>query len=88
MGAIVARAPIAYECRVYDILDMGADKWIMGSVQHVHIDAAVYVGYKGERTTALMLEQVPTRPVGRPGRANHVRVREVDTRLRCDGPNG
>ena len=85
----VAQAPVAYECRVLDILDMGANKWIMGSVEHVHIDEAVYVGRKGEQNHRIdLLEQVPMRPVGRLGRANYVRVREVDTRLRRDGPNG
>jgi len=57
-------------------------------VQHVRIDAAVYVGRRASRTTGLMLEQVPTRPVGRLGRATDVQGREVDKRLRCDGPNG
>ena len=85
----VARAPIAYECRLHDILDMGANKWIMGSVQHVHIDEAVYVGRKGEQDHRIdLLEKLETRPVGRLGRANYVRVREVETRLRRDGPNG
>jgi flavin reductase (DIM6/NTAB) family NADH-FMN oxidoreductase RutF len=84
----VARAPIAYECKLYDIVDVGANKWIMGSVQHVHIDEAVYVGRKGEQNHRIdLLEKVETRPVGRLGRANYVRVREVETRLRRDGPN-
>lgn len=84
----VARAPIAYECKLYDILDIGANKWIMGSVQHVHIDEAVYVGRKGQQNHRIdLLEKVETRPVGRLGRANYVRVREVETRLRSDGLN-
>jgi flavin reductase (DIM6/NTAB) family NADH-FMN oxidoreductase RutF len=84
----VARAPIAYECKLHDILDVGANKWIMGSVQHVHIDEGVYVGRKGEQNHRIdLLEKVETRPVGRLGRANYVRVREVETRLRRDGPN-
>jgi flavin reductase (DIM6/NTAB) family NADH-FMN oxidoreductase RutF len=84
----VARAPIAYECKLHDIIDMGANKWIMGSVQHVHIDEAVYVGRKGEQNHRIdLLEPVENRPVGRLGRANYVRVREVETRLRRDGPN-
>lgn len=84
----VARAPISYECTLYDIVDAGANKWIMGSVQHVHIDEAVYVGRKGEQNHRIdLLETVATRPVGRLGRANYVKLREVETRLRRDGPN-
>ncbi|GAB3402804.1 flavin reductase family protein [Massilia agilis] len=84
----VARAPVAYECKLYDIVDAGANKWIMGSVEYVHIDEAVYVGRKGEQDHRIdLLERLETRPVGRLGRANYVRVREVETRLRRDGPN-
>jgi flavin reductase (DIM6/NTAB) family NADH-FMN oxidoreductase RutF len=84
----VARAPIAYECKLYGIVDAGANKWIMGSVEHVHIDESVYVGRKGEQDHRIdLLEKLETRPVGRLGRANYVRLREVETRLRRDGPN-
>lgn len=84
----VARAPVSYECKLYDIVDAGANKWIMGSVQHVHIDEAVYVGRKGEQNHRIdLLQELATRPVGRLGRANYVRLREVETRLRRDGPN-
>ena len=84
----VAGAPVAYECRLHDILDMGANKWIMGTVQHVHIDESVYVGRKGAQDHRIdLLQSVQTRPVGRLGRANYVRLREVEARLRRDGPN-
>lgn len=84
----VAGAPVAYECKLHDILDMGANKWIMGSVQHVHIDEAVYTGRKGEQDHRIdLLEQTGTRPVGRLGRAYYVRLRELEARLRRDGPN-
>jgi flavin reductase (DIM6/NTAB) family NADH-FMN oxidoreductase RutF len=85
----VARAPVAYECKLHDILEAGANRWITGSVQVVHIDEAVYVGRRGEQDHRIdLLERVEMRPVGRLGRANYVRVREVETRLRRDGPNG
>jgi flavin reductase (DIM6/NTAB) family NADH-FMN oxidoreductase RutF len=84
----VAGAPVAYECRLHDILDMGKNHWIMGSVQHVHIDEAVYVGRRGEQDHRVdLLAEIATRPVGRLGRANYVRLREIETRLRRDGPN-
>ena len=84
----VAGAPVAYECKLYGIVDAGMNKWIMGSVQHVHIDESVYVGRKGEQNHRVdVLELERNRPVGRLGRANYVRLREIETRLRRDGPN-
>lgn len=84
----VADAPVSYECKLFSIVDAGANKWIMGSVQHVHIDEAVYVGRKGEQNHRVdLLQSIDTRPVGRLGRANYVRLREIETRLRRDGPN-
>jgi flavin reductase (DIM6/NTAB) family NADH-FMN oxidoreductase RutF len=84
----VAGAPVAYECRLLDILDMGKNHWIMGSVQQVHIDEAVYVGRRGEQNHRVdLMAEIATRPVGRLGRANYVRLREIETRLRRDGPN-
>lgn len=85
----VARAPIAYECRLHDILDVGANRWITGSVEHVHIDESVYVGRRGEQDHRIdLLEHVGNRPLGRLGRAYYVRLREIEARLRRDGPNG
>lgn len=84
----VAGAPIAYECTLFDIVDAGTNKWIMGSVQRIHIDEAIYIGRKGEQNHRIdILRQVDTRPVGRLGRANYVRLSDVDTHLRPDGPN-
>ena len=84
----VAGTPVAYECKLYDIIDIGANKWIMGTVVHVHIDAAVYAGEReGKRHRVDLLKNVATRPLGRLGRAFYVRVRDFETRLRKDGPN-
>lgn len=84
----VAGTPVAFECKVHDILPIGANTWIMGNVVHVHIDEAVYVGTRGEQRHRVdLLEQLATRPVGRLGRAHYVRLREIETRLRKDGPN-
>lgn len=83
-----AGVPIAYECKLFDIVEAGTNKWIMGSVQHVHINESVYIGRKGEQNHRIdLLNDINVRPVGRLGRANYVRVREVETRLRRDGPN-
>jgi flavin reductase (DIM6/NTAB) family NADH-FMN oxidoreductase RutF len=84
----VTGTPVAYECKLYDIIDIGANKWIMGTVVHVHIDASVYTGERdGKRHRVDLLKHVEQRPVGRLGRANYVRLREIETRLRKDGPN-
>lgn len=85
----VLGAPVAYECKLHDILDLGKNSWVMGDVVHVHIDESVYVGTKGaQRHRVDLLKDVAQRPVGRLGRANYVRLREIETRLRKDGPNG
>lgn len=84
----VAGTPVAYECRLYDIIEIGANHWIMGTVVHVHIDESVYVGERdGRRHRVDLLADTATRPVGRLGRAHYVRLREIETRLRKDGPN-
>ena len=84
----VAGTPVAYECKLYDIIDIGANKWVMGRVVHVHIAPAVYAGTRdGRRHRIDLLKDIAQRPVGRLGRANYVRLREIETRLRKDGPN-
>ena len=85
----VAGTPVAYECKLYDILDVGLNKWVMGTVVHVHIDKSVYQGQRGElRHRVDLLEQEATRPIARLGRAFYARLRQFETRLRKDGPNG
>ena len=85
----VQGAPVSYECKLYDIIDAGANKWIMGSVVQVHIDESVYVGRRGEQDHRVdLIDKIETRPVGRLGRANYVRLREIESRMRRDGPNG
>jgi flavin reductase (DIM6/NTAB) family NADH-FMN oxidoreductase RutF len=84
----VAGTPVAYECKVHDILDLGANHWIMGDVIHVHIAQAVHRGTReGKRHRVDLLEDHATRPVARLGRAYYARLREIETRLRKDGPN-
>ena len=84
----VAGAPVAYECRLLQIVELGANHWIMGTVVHVHIDPAVYVGAAdGKRHRVDLLAHNETRPIGRLGRAHYVRLRDIETRLRRDGPN-
>lgn len=82
----VAGAPVAYECTTHDILYIGKSAWVMGLVQMVHIDPAVYLGTKGENRHRIdVLQDFEMRPVGRLGRANYVRLREIETHLRKDG---
>lgn len=84
----IAGTPVAYECRLHDILELGINHWIMGTVVHVHIDEAVYTGERdGKRHRVDLLKEAATRPLGRLGRAFYVRLRDFETRLRKDGPN-
>ena len=84
----VQGTPVAYECKLLDIVELGTNHWIMGTVVHVHIDASVYVGAaQGQRHGVDLLSKLETRPIGRLGRAYYVRLREIETRLRRDGPN-
>lgn len=82
----VAGVPVAYECKLYQIVDTGANKWIMGTVVHVHIDSSVYTGTReGLNHRVDLLKDISTRPLGRLGRANYTRIREVETHLRTEG---
>lgn len=84
----VAESPVAYECRLLDIIALGTNHWIMGTVVQVHIHQAVYgPGGASGRHRVDLLAETGTRPIGRLGRALYVRLRDVETRLRRDGPN-
>src|SRR3954463_2071622 len=84
----VAGSPVAYECRLLQIVELGANHWIMGSVVHVHIDPSVYLGEAGGKRHRIdLLAREDTRPVGRLGRALYVRLREMEKHARKDGPN-
>jgi flavin reductase (DIM6/NTAB) family NADH-FMN oxidoreductase RutF len=83
----VAGVPVAFECRLYDIIDVGMNVWIMGTVVHIHVDPAAYVGPRGEFGHRIdVLARTDARPIGRLDRANYVRLTEIETHLRKDGP--
>jgi flavin reductase (DIM6/NTAB) family NADH-FMN oxidoreductase RutF len=84
----VLGAPVAFECRLYGILEIGSSWWVMGEVVHVHVDERVYVGrHKGMNHRVDLTQLESLRPVGRLGRAQYVRLRQIETLLRPDGPN-
>jgi len=84
----VALTPVAFECKLRDIIDLGSNAWIMGDVVHIHIAQKLYVGEReGKRHRVDLMKDPALRPVGRLGRAHYVRLNEVETRLRRDGPN-
>lgn len=84
----VAGVPVAFECRVYDIIDVGVNAWIMGTVVQLHVDPAAYVGPRGGHKHRVdVLARTDARPVGRLDRANYVQISEIETHLRKDGPN-
>jgi flavin reductase (DIM6/NTAB) family NADH-FMN oxidoreductase RutF len=77
----IAGVPVAYECALYDIITIGQNAWVMGRVQHVHIDESVY---HGDKRVDLLKDQ-GTRPVGRLGRAFYARIRDEEVVARKDG---
>ena len=82
----VAGATVAFECTTYGILDVGKSAWVMGQVRMVHVDPGAYIGTKGANQHRIdVLRELELRPVGRLGRANYVRLREIETHLRKDG---
>jgi len=84
----IAGVPVAYECTLLNILELGANHWIMGAVVHVHVDESVYVGERdGKRHRVDLLAHLETRPIGRLGRADYVRLREIEKHLMRDGPS-
>jgi flavin reductase (DIM6/NTAB) family NADH-FMN oxidoreductase RutF len=82
----VAGATVAFECTTYDILYVGKSAWVMGLVKMIHVEPRAYVGTKGVNQHRIdVLKETELRPVGRLGRANYVRLREIETHLRKDG---
>ena len=58
----------------------------MGLVRMVHVEPRAYIGTKGVNQHRIdVLKETELRPVGRLGRANYVRLREIETHLRKDG---
>lgn len=85
----VGGVPVAFECRVRQIVDLGKNHWIMGDVVQIHVAESVYVGPRGNMKHRVdLLAQDDTRPIGRLGRALYARIRNEETHLRKDGPNG
>ena len=84
----VAGAPVALECALHGILEIGRDSWVMGRVLHAHLDERVHVGEKaGQKHRIDLLREPAMRPVGRLGRAWYATLDSVRTVMRRDGPN-
>ena len=84
----VARSPVAYECKVHDILPLGKNYWVMGDVLRVHILESVYRGEReGRKHRVDLMEDPAMRPIGRLGRAFYTRLTDTMLRRRQDGPN-
>lgn len=82
----VEGAPVAYECTLFDMIEIGESHWVMGHVRYAHVNESVYAGEKdGMRHRVDVLRHEAMRPVGRLGRANYLRLREIETHIRKDG---
>ena len=79
----VKGVPVAFECKLYDMLDVGVNVWIMGTIVHIHVDPEAYVGSRGELKHRVdVLKREDARPVGRLDRANYVQIRDIELHLR------
>jgi flavin reductase (DIM6/NTAB) family NADH-FMN oxidoreductase RutF len=84
----VAGVPVAFECRTFDIIEVGVNTWIMGTVVHMHVDRRAYIGSTPELKHRInVLGDTAGRPVGRLDRANYTRVSDVEFHRRKEGPN-
>ena len=78
----VQGTPVAFECRLHDILELGVNVWVMGTVVHMHIDPACHIGAQGKHQHRVnLLANTAQRPVGRLDRAHYARLRDIETRL-------
>lgn len=84
----VQGVPVAFECRTFDIIEVGVNTWIMGTVVHMHVAPKAYVGSSAELKHRInVLADAVTRPVGRLDRANYTRVGDIELHRRKEGPN-
>lgn len=84
----VQGVPVAFECRTFDIIEVGVNTWIMGTVVHMHVARAAYIGSSAELKHRInVLAEALTRPVGRLDRANYTRVGDIELHRRKEGPN-
>ena len=84
----VALTPIAFECRLNNILPLGKNHWVMGDVVKVHILERVYQGERdGKRHRVDLMKDSAIRPLGRLGRAFYCKLTDVMLRARKNGPN-
>lgn len=84
----VALTPIAFECRLNNILPLGKNHWVMGDVVKVHILERVYQGERdGKRHRVDLMKDSAMRPLGRLGRAFYCKLTDVMLRARKNGPN-
>ncbi len=84
----VAGVPVALECVLHGIMEIGRDTWVMGRVVKAHLDTRVHLGDVNGQKHRIDLLRVPElKPVGRLGRANYVTLDAVTAVLRPSGPN-
>jgi len=84
----VLGSPVAFECVLHQIVEIGNHHWVMARVLRTHVDRRIYLGeHKGMNHRVDPMKVEALRPVGRLGRAWYVKIREIETVLRADGPN-
>lgn len=84
----VRGAPVAFECRLHDVVELGLHRWVLAAVVLAHVDERVHLGERDGLRHRIDLTQVESlRPLGRLGRANYSRLRSIETLMRRDGNN-
>jgi len=65
----VAEAPVSYECRLTQIVEVGGNAVIFGAVQMIHIDDAIYDGRR--------VDLAAMQPIGRLAGSGYCRVTDL-----------
>lgn len=65
----VARAPVAMECRLHRVIDLGSNQFFVGEIQLFHLRDGLAIGNK--------VDSVKLRPVARLGGPNYATLGEI-----------
>ncbi len=79
----VKGAPVAFECKLHEVLRLGTHHLVMGEIIYAHIMEEVYAGSERGTHRVNLLKRPEMRPPGRLDRANYTLLREVAVRLRA-----
>ncbi len=82
----VEGAPVAFECRLHQLLHLGSHHLVLAEVIFVHVHEELYVGAANGVHRVNLLKNEQTRLLSRLDRANYGLLRQTVLRLRKDAP--